>query len=61
VVGSSVEACPAGVGTVDGRGTCDIEVVGFLGFERLVDVVTSACDGGVAGGAMSVSQERSRW
>ena len=45
-MGSSVEACSAGVGTVDGRGTCDTEVVGFLGFEHVVGVTP---DGGNVG------------
>jgi hypothetical protein len=50
-VGSSVEACPAGVGTVDGRGTCDTGVVGFVSFERLVGVTLEVGNvGGLVGG-----------
>jgi len=33
-----VEACLAGVGTVDGRGTCDTGLVGVVGFEHLFGV-----------------------
>jgi hypothetical protein len=46
-----IEACPAGVGIVDVRGTCDTEVVGFLGFERLVGVTLEVGNvGGRVGG-----------
>jgi hypothetical protein len=54
-VGSSVqsviEACPAGVGTVDGRRACDTGVVGFVSFDRLVGVSLDVGNvGGLVGG-----------